>query len=177
MRQTGLKTQKGFLYPADAYFFYHTAHSFLNTPPSSSAMVEFNPDGSIKLPGKLAALRSADSAKMKGRCIMIHKDVVSATSPKSCVLHITLSDKMIDDSFVEVIYRRWSEVSEVPSKLTKLGEKGFRVDIGTCFSRCSDCSSLIRRYREYDSDVIEQNGTCTYKGRPTPRFCEEDCFE
>jgi len=140
-------------------------------------MVEFNPDGSIKLPDRLAALKSAESAKMKGRCILIRKEIVSATSPKSCALRITLSERMLDDSFVEVIYRRWSEVSEVASKLTKIGEKEFRIDISTCFSRCSDCSSLIKIYKEYDSDVIEQNGTCTYKGRPTPKFCEEDCFE
>jgi hypothetical protein len=140
-------------------------------------MVGFNPDGSIILPGMLAAMKSAEAAKMKGRCIMIRKEIVSASSPKSCALHITLSDSIKDNGFVEVIYRNWSENCEVASKLTKIGEKEFRVDIGTCFSRCSDCTALINRYREYDSNVIEQSGTCTFKGKKMPKFCEEDCFD
>jgi hypothetical protein len=140
-------------------------------------MVQFNPDGSIILPGKLAAMKSSDSEKMRGRCILIRRELVSTSPPKSCALHITLSDKIDDNRFVESIYRGWDQDSEVSSKLTKLSEHEFRVDIGTCFSRCSDCEGLIRRYRDYESNVIVKNGTCTFKGRPTPSFCEEDCFD
>ncbi len=127
-------------------------------------MIEFNPDGSIKIPGRLAALREADSSKMKGRCVMIRKEVVSAKPPKSCCLNITLSDSITDNGFIEVIFRRWNESYEVPSKLIKDTDHEFRIEIGTCFTRCSDCSKLIRLYREYDSDVIEKTGSCTYKG-------------
>ena len=56
-------------------------------------MVEFNPDGSIKLPEQLIRNKEENKAKLKQqRCILMKRDVVSFTAPKKCVLHIILSE-------------------------------------------------------------------------------------
>jgi hypothetical protein len=142
-------------------------------------MVEFNPDGSIRLPAKLAMQKAAQNSKMHGtRCMTIRKEIVSTYPPKSCVLHITLSDMISDSRFVSNIYSDFSNNAKVPSRLIEIGEKEFRIEIGTCFTRCSDCTALIGRYREFlDSNVIEQQGLCTFKSRVSQKFCYEDSFE
>jgi len=50
--------------------------------------------------------------------------------------------------FVSRIYGYFKEKAEVPTKLVKVSEKEFDVEIGTCFRRCSDCNSLVSRFRE-----------------------------
>ncbi|MFC1742082.1 hypothetical protein ACFL3V_06100 [Nanoarchaeota archaeon] len=142
-------------------------------------MIEFNPDGSIKLPGKLAKHKADQDSKMQhARCMKVRKEIVSTYAPKSCALHITLSDKITDNRFVENIHQEWTRAAEVPSKLNKMSEKEFKVEIGTCFSRCKDCTSLIQRYRSFlYSNIIEQNGSCEYKSKMASRFCKEDYFD
>ena len=86
-----------------------------------------------------------------------------------------LSDVIQDTSFVDRIFSFFREKAEVPAKLTKINEKEFKFEIGTCFSRCRDCNSLISRFREHlDGNIIEDQGTCTFKKR---EFCYEDYFE
>ena len=142
-------------------------------------MIEFNADGSIKLPGKLAKKKADDTHRMRNtRCATIRKEIVSTYAPKSCILHITLSDRLTDNRFVENIYREFDRDSEVPSKLVKVNEKEFRIEIGTCFRRCSDCTSLIHRYRSFlDSNAIEQQGGCTYRQNIGSGFSYEDHFD
>jgi hypothetical protein len=126
---------------------------------------EFNPDGSLKLPqNMLKASQETENLLKNQRCILIKRDIVSESSPKKCVLHITLSDIIIDNRFVETIYTGFRSRSEVPSKIIKLNEKEFDVEIGTCFRRCSDCSSLIIHFRNFfDGRVIDKKGNCSYK--------------
>ena len=141
-------------------------------------MVEFNPDGSIKLPEHLAKKKQEDEYRLqKGRCILIKKELISDRSPKKCSLHIKLSEAFSDNNFVDVIYKYFNENSEVPSKLIKLNDKEFDVEIGTCFSRCRDCNSLVARFRDHlDGNIIEDKGSCTFEGRKQS-FCYEDHFE
>lgn len=141
-------------------------------------MAEFNPDGSIKLPERLEKKKQEDSVKLKTRrCIKVKKEVVSFTAPKKCVLHITLSDFINDNRFVENIYGFFKQNAAVPTKITKIDEKNFDVEVGTDFRRCSDCNSLIGRYREFlDGNLIEEKGSCTFEGRKQ-NFCYEDYFE
>lgn len=84
--------------------------------------MEFNPDGSIKLPATLAKKNEDDKQRM-------------------------------------------------------IDTKNFEVEIGTDFRRCTDCTSLLNKYREFlDQNLIEKKGNCTFEGRRST-FCEEDCFE
>ncbi|MBW2965081.1 hypothetical protein KY363_06495 [Candidatus Woesearchaeota archaeon] len=140
-------------------------------------MVEFNPDGSIKIPAKLAASRAEEDTRMKvGRCMVIRKEIVSVRPPKVCELHLTTSDRITDLRFVENIFQEWTERAEVPAKLSRLSGSEFKVEIGTCFSRCSDCTRLIQKYRVFlDSNVIEKKGGCEYGANR--KFSYEDYFD
>ena len=138
-------------------------------------MVEFNPDGSIKLPELFARKKQENKEKLKQqRCILIKREIVSFTAPKKCVLHITLSDTLSDNRFIETIYKYFKEKASVPNKLVKINEKEFKVEIGTAFRRCTDCNSLINRYREFlNGNLIDDKGSCMFEGRS---YCYEDYF-
>ena len=140
-------------------------------------MIEFNPDGSIKLPDRILKQKKDNEFKMKnGLCATIKKEVISTKSPKKCSLNITLSEKFTNDDFVMNLYSQFMDSSEVPSKLSKIGEREFEVEIGTCFSRCRDCTSLVNKFREFlEGNLIEIKGGCSFESnRP---FCYEDYFD
>jgi len=140
-------------------------------------LIEFNKDGSLKLPEHLARKKQDEKYRLqKGRCVLIKKELISEKSPKKCSLHIQLSEAFSDTSFVDMIYKYFNESCEVPSKLIRLNDKEFDVEIGTCFSRCRDCSSLVARFREHlDGNVIEDKGSCSFEGRKQS-FSYEDYF-
>ena len=139
---------------------------------------EFNSDGSLKFPERLLRISSENESKMKNqRCILIKRDLIITESPKKCVLHIRLSDAISDNRFVETIYNSFRDRSQVPSKLIKSSDKEFDIEIGTCFRRCSDCSSVISNFRDFlEGNVIENKGNCSYEGM-NKNFCYEDHFE
>ena len=144
-------------------------------------MVEFNEDGSMKIPTILLKNKQEKEYKLsKGRCVLIKKEIVSFKPPKKCVLHLILSEAINDNRFVETTYKYFCENSEVPSKFIKLGEKEFNIEIGTHFKRCSDCTNLINRFKEFlDGNVLEEKGSCTYERGSFggSKFCFEDHFE
>lgn len=140
-------------------------------------MVEWNDDGSIKLPAFMVRKKKEKEVRLKkGRCVLVKKELTS-TKPKKCTLHLTLSEAILDNSFLHKVYSVFNENSEVPSKIIKLNEKEFDIEIGTHFRRCSDCCKMINRLRDalYDN-VIEEDGSCTYEKR-TQNFCYEDYFD
>lgn len=140
-------------------------------------MYQFNPDGSIKpLVQHRKAIEEKENKLKNQRCILIKKEIISDKPPKKCRLNIKLSCLFNDSDFVEKIYGYFKNDSEVPSKLNKINDKEFEVEIGTCFRRCSDCSSLITKFRDFlDGNVIEEKGSCTYE-RKSQNFCYEDYF-
>lgn len=140
--------------------------------------VEFNPDGSIKLPGHVQQKISENENKMRcQRCIKVSRKIVSFDSPKKCVLNIKLSNMLNDNRFVSNIYNYFKEKAAVPTKIIKINEKEFEVEVGTDFRRCTDCNSLIGRYREYvDGNLIEDKGSCTFEGFKKS-FEYEDYFD
>lgn len=141
-------------------------------------MVEFNPDGSIKFPGRVLKKNEENQDRMKHqRCIRIKREVVSFSPPKKCCLHITLSSALSDNRFIENIYNYFKENASVPSAIRKISEKEFEVDIGTDFKRCTDCNILINRYKEHlDENLIDEKGSCTFEGRKSG-FSYEDYFD
>ncbi len=139
--------------------------------------MEFNPDGSLKLPDNLAKQKQENIQKMQcQRCMKIKKEIVSSYSPKKCALRITLSDAIHDNRFIQTLYEEFKQRSSVPTKLKQNSDKEFDVEIGTDFRRCSDCCFLINKYREFlDGNVIEEKGACSFEGRKN--FSYEDYFE
>jgi hypothetical protein len=140
-------------------------------------MMQFNSDGSLKLSsGTLQKKQETIDRMKKGKCILVHKEMVSFSAPKKCILRVRLSDAIIDNAFMEKIHYYFKEHAEVPSKVIKLNDKEFEIEIGTHFKRCSDCTNLVGRYREFlDGNLIEEKGNCTYEGRKN--FSYEDYFE
>ena len=145
---------------------------------NSVLMAEFNPDGSIKLPGKIAKQKSENKEKLtKQKCIKIKREIISTSPPKKCVLHITLSEAITDSRFIQTIYNQFMEKASVPCSLKKINEKNFDVEIETDFKRCTDCNSLINQYREFlYNNLIEEKGGCTFEGR-MKSFSYEDYFD
>ena len=141
-------------------------------------IAKFNPDGSIKLPEQFARNKEENKEKLKLRkCIKIKKEIVSFSAPKKCILHIILSDVILDNRFIETIYGYFKDRASVPSIIKRINEKQFDVEIGTDFRRCTDCNSLINEYREFlDGEVIDEKGSCTFEGMKK-NFCYEDYFE
>ena len=136
--------------------------------------MEFNEDGSLKLPDHMIKRKQEKEHRMKkGRCMIIKKEMVNF------VLNIQLSDAFTDNSFVEKTHKYFNENSQVPSKLIKINEKEFNVEIGTDFRRCSDCAELIKRFNEFlFGNIIEEKGNCPHKGSfREQNFCYEDYFD
>jgi len=137
-------------------------------------MIEFNADGSIKIPERIAGEKRLNEEKLKNqRCMKIKKEVVSFDSPKKCMLRLRLSDSVSDSRFVKNIYDEFEENSTVPSKFSGINEKEFEVEIGTEFRRCTECCSLVAKYKGF-IEVIEEKGNCAFEQR---NFCYEDYFE
>ncbi len=149
----------------------------LNSDKTTIVMAEFNPDGSLKLPAYLAKIKEGNEERMKSqRCLKIQRELINFTAPKKCLLHLTLSEAMADNRFVETIYNYFKERAAVPSKLQKIDEKQFEIEIGTDFKRCTDCISLINEYREcLNGNLIEERSSCTFDGFKK-NFSEEDYF-
>ncbi|HLC50623.1 MAG TPA: hypothetical protein VJI97_04315 [Candidatus Nanoarchaeia archaeon] len=142
-------------------------------------MIEFNPDGSIKIPDFMQKRIQENQDKFSNNpCILIKKEVVNFTAPKKCVLHMKISDKIHSSEFVDAAFRQIREASSVPLKINKLNEKEFEIEVGTHFKRCSDCTNLIRKYKEImHGNLIEEKGNCTYSGFASNSFFYEDHFE
>ncbi len=127
-------------------------------------MISFNPDGSIKIPNALVESQQRREMKLKKeRCMFVRKDLVDV-KPKKCVLHLIVSDAVSDSSFVSSLLNSFR--SSVPVKLARINEKEFTVEIGSDFKRCSDCTALLNKFREYfDGNLIEDRGSCSMKER------------
>ena len=139
-------------------------------------MMEFNPDGSLKIGGVLAREKEEKNAKfMNERCIRIEKELVREAAPKKCILHIKLSDKLNNEGFVERIHSVFAGESEVLTKLHKISDKEYEIEVGTCLRRCTDCNNLIGRFRgALNGNIIEEKGSCTHEKR---EFAYEDYFD
>lgn len=141
-------------------------------------MMEFNADGSLKLPGNLQRKKEDDLQKLKtGRFIKIRRNVVSTYAPKKCILHITLSDSINDSKFIYSLYTYFNQSATTPNILRKIDDKNFEVEIGSEFRRCTECNSLINKYREFlNGNIIDEKGACAFEGRQK-NFSYEDYFD
>jgi len=136
-------------------------------------MIQFNPDGSIRIPGHVQAQKDKKKHMwIYTKCTKIRKEV-TAEKPKKCFLHLELSLKWDRNDFVKNIFK--DTQGETPMKIHKKNEKEFTLEVGSSFRRCSDCTKLVGRYREHSNgNFILEKGTCTYEPR---QFSEEDYFD
>ena len=141
-------------------------------------MVEFNPDGSIKLPAGMAREKKDLEDRMRlGKCVHIRKEVVSKWAPKKCLLHLKVSEKVQTVDVMMIPYRGFVSTTITPTKFNKTGEREAQVEIGSEFRRCSDCDALIKRFGEQlEGNSIVDDGNCETRRREQD-FCEEDYFD
>jgi len=139
-------------------------------------MIEFNPDGSIKLPNNISEEKKKKEHRIKNtRCAQVRKEVVSTYAPKKCMLHIDLSEKIQDTKYIEKAFDDSRNNSETPIKVIKIEDNRYAIEIGSSFRRCSECNQIIGRLRDIlDGNVILDKGSCTLKER---EFTYEDHFE
>ncbi len=139
-------------------------------------MIEFNPDGSIKLPGSIAEEKDKKNYRMRStRCASVRKELVSKYPPKTCKLHVKLSERINDPKWIELAFDKFRTNAETPVKVVKIDDKEYDIEIGSNFRRCSECNMLVGRLRDIlDGNVIVDKGSCTFKER---EFCYEDYFE
>jgi hypothetical protein len=108
------------------------------------------------------------------RCANIRKEVVSNYAPKKCLLHISLSKTIKDAKDIEASLNRVKANFETPIKLISGLEGEYKIEIGTNFRRCSDCTKIASIIQEmFDGNLILDKGNCTLKER---EFCYEDHF-
>jgi len=136
-------------------------------------MIGFNADGSVIIPGAIAESQlKRENRLKKERCVLVKKELVDF-KPKKCVLHFRISDAIKDNAFISSLVNSFN--STVSIKLVKINEKEFTVEIGSDFKRCSDCTMLLNRFREFlDGNLIEDRGSCSMKERV---FGYDDYFE
>ena len=120
--------------------------------------MEFNSDGSLKLPPKMQKSLDNQNERMNSsRCIKIKKEIINFEAPKKCNLQITLSNAISDFRFVNNIYNYFLEGSTVSTKLIQIDDLNYTIEIGTDFKRCSDCTNLINRYlKTNEISIIKQ---------------------
>ncbi|MCF7860944.1 hypothetical protein K9M79_01770 [Candidatus Woesearchaeota archaeon] len=130
-------------------------------------MFEFNPDGSLKLPGRLQAKKDKDLARLKSqRCVKFKRDIISFDAPKKCRLSLTVSEAFPDHRFVITTYNYFLEKASVETKITKVGDREYEIEIDTHLRRCTDCCSLINRFRDFlDGNIIDEKGNCPFEPR------------
>ena len=140
-------------------------------------MVGFNADGSLKLPELFEkSKRDQENRMLNTRCVKIRKNVLSFSAPKKCSLSITLSRPITDIRFVDNIFGYFIKSAETPMKIVKNSDKEFEIVIETSFKRCTECNSLIGRYREFmDGSLINDKGNCSFEQRSN--FHYEDYFD
>ncbi len=141
--------------------------------------IEFNPDGSIRLPTQIARAQEDNERRMKiGRCFHVRKEVVSrAAGMKKCVLHVTVSDKMAAEMPVERLYQYFIQSNpETPTKIVKVDSNRYAIEIGSAFRRCTDCTSFVSRLKGFtDGSIIVEKGLCTFE-QNNRSFAYEDFF-
>jgi len=144
-------------------------------------MVEFNPDGSLKLPESVLNIKKDKEARLKNtNCLQIKKEAVSFRAPKKCILHLRLSETNNNPIFIENIYKDFAQGANVITKINKITNREYDIEIGTDFKRCSECTKLIGRYKEFlDGNVIEEKGSCEFESfhKKADNFCYEDYFD
>ncbi len=133
-------------------------------------MIEFNPDGSLKLPAGIAKAKAEEASKFNNTCaIRITKEVVSTYAPKKCVLHLELSPKHQRNDFVKNLLTYLN--AETPIKLIEKSPREFAIEVGTNFRRCTDCTRLVGNFREHvDGNLQLKKGNCTFE----PRYFDDE---
>jgi hypothetical protein len=107
--------------------------------------MEFNPDGSIKLPEGMAKKKEDDEKIFQNEpCVRVIIDEISTVTPLTCELTIQASDKVNNFDKIEYIFETSKERSMNESGLSikKITNREYVVKIVSGKDRCSWCENF-----------------------------------
>lgn len=125
--------------------------------------VEFNPDGSIKLPARLVKKKENEDKTFQDEpSIRIIRNQISTVTPLTCELLIQASDKLENFDKIETIFRQATGKFKHMANLCirKIDNTHYSVKIISGIYRCSWCENF-REYlgKEMNAKVINW-GSC-----------------
>ncbi len=125
--------------------------------------VEFNPDGSIKLPEGVGKKKEDDDKTFENeKCIKIVRDQISSVTPLKCELRILASEKVENPEKIESIFKhatgKFRHLADLSIK--KINNREYVVTIISGQFRCTWCEQF-REFigTEMDAKVINW-GSC-----------------
>jgi hypothetical protein len=124
--------------------------------------VEFNPDGSIKLPGKVKNKVNVESIFRNHPAISVRRRQISTYNPLRCELIIKASDKVTNPSRIESLFNsargKFKHMSQLSIRERNPHEYVVKIVSGSF--RCSWCEKF-RLYLGKEMNVkLIQEGTC-----------------
>ena len=125
--------------------------------------MEFNLDGSIKLPKNVLKKKEDDKKTfLEKPSIRVIRNQISSTTPLKCELTIQASERLSDPKKIESIFKqstgKFSHMAQLSIK--KINNREFLVKITSGMYRCSWCNNF-REFlgKEFNVEVINQ-GSC-----------------
>ena len=125
--------------------------------------VEFNPDGSIKLPDRLVKKKIDDEKLFQEQpCIKIIKNQISSSTPLHCELKIQASKKLEDHKDIEKIFRRATGKFRHNAQLSikKINNREYTVSIISGMYRCDWCNNFKEFIKKELNVEVINLGSC-----------------
>ncbi|MFH1064704.1 MAG: hypothetical protein V1729_06480 [Candidatus Woesearchaeota archaeon] len=126
--------------------------------------IEFNPDGSIKLPTKMASRRIAqDNTFDNYPCVRVTRDQISHSTPLKCDLIVDVSPKFMYPNRIETMYEfaRDRFPHEANMKMVKEGNRRYVISIISGRLRCSWCQAFRNHLQNNLECRFLQGGSCS----------------
>ncbi|MFH1439956.1 MAG: hypothetical protein ABIG89_05285 [Candidatus Woesearchaeota archaeon] len=125
--------------------------------------IEFNSDGSIKLPGQMQEKKDKDNSDFNNRsAIRITKSKVSASTPLRCELTITASDKVTNPKIISFLFNECSKNFTGGAELSirQINEREYVVSIVSGYKRCTWCNLFLDYIRDETNFAFQVKGYC-----------------
>ncbi|MEK6886207.1 MAG: hypothetical protein AABW88_00060 [Nanoarchaeota archaeon] len=126
-------------------------------------MVEFNPDGSIKLPSRMTKQNDAnDNLFATQPSFKILRNQTSTVTPLTCELHIEASKHILTPNIIELAFNEAKNNFKTDAGLTKTNNV---IKIVSGFNRCNWCHHFIDHLADRSNARIIRTDRCDDKTR------------
>ncbi len=129
-------------------------------------MVEFNSDGSIKLPGRMTRQQEENDVIFSSRpSFKMLRNQTSTITPLTCELHIEAS-KHVNPNIIESVFNQAKNNFRTDAGLSIRKEEGrYIVKIVSGFNRCNWCHHFINSLSDSADARIIRTDRCDDKTR------------
>ena len=125
--------------------------------------IEFNADGSIKLPGKLQEKKEQQDSNFQDRAVIrITKCKVSASTPLKCELTITASDKVTNPKIISYLFQECSRnfTGGADLSIRQTNDREYVISIISGYKRCTWCNQFMDYIRDETDFAFQVKGYC-----------------